>query len=210
MKNDLMEKLDWRRKGFSISCGTGLFSPSRPRIGNFPYVLRGMVGRFLPSGMVYWKTLNLRRKFQFIGNFKTTQCFDNSRTTFSIAGISYKNLGMAGKQCAFSAQKAGKGHFFWNLGWNFDLDSLEDTLRREKKCLNWWLPALNVKSPGFMITVFLCFSSAYKQGWPIIVETQYIFFLVAQYSAGRLFFRNIASGRFTPLSHPLSYITPWQ
>jgi len=59
--------------------------------------------------MVYWKTLNLYRKFQFIGNFKATQYF------VTIVGPHFQWLefhitshGMTGKQCAFSAQMAGK------------------------------------------------------------------------------------------------------
>ena len=62
--------------------------------------------------MVYWKTLNFYRTFQFIGNFKATQYF------VTIVGLHFQWLnfhinihGMTRRQCAFSAQVAGKGPF---------------------------------------------------------------------------------------------------
>ena len=69
-----------------------------------------------PSGMVYWKTLNFYRKLQFIGNFKATQ------SIVTIVGLHFqwlelhiKSHGMTGKQCAFSAQMAGKRPLFLRL-----------------------------------------------------------------------------------------------
>ena len=63
--------------------------------------------------MVYRKILNLYRKFQFIGNFKVSQCF------VVIVGHGFqwlefhiKILCMAGKQRDFSAQRAGKMSLF--------------------------------------------------------------------------------------------------
>ena len=68
-------------------------------------VLPGAVGRSLPSKVVYRKTLSLYRKFQFIGNVNVTHYF------VTIIGLHFQWLefhikihGMAGKQCAFSAQ----------------------------------------------------------------------------------------------------------
>ena len=75
MKNDPIEIQDKRRKDCSISRETGLFSPSQTRIGSVPYVLPGWLGDPCLPGVVYRKTLNLDKKFQFIGNFKATQCF---------------------------------------------------------------------------------------------------------------------------------------
>ena len=59
MKNDLIEKQRYRKKDCSISHGTGLFSPSRSRIGSLPYVLPGWLVDAYPPGVVYWKTLSL-------------------------------------------------------------------------------------------------------------------------------------------------------
>ena len=55
-----------------------------------------------PPGVGY---RNLYKKFQFIGNFKV-----NLRLEFHI-----KIHGMAGTQCAFSAQRAGNGRFSLTL-----------------------------------------------------------------------------------------------
>jgi len=60
-----------------------------------------------PLGMVYWKTLNLYRKFQFNGNFRVTQYFDNSHTAFSMAGISFQ-ISWYGWKTIFSYPKDWK------------------------------------------------------------------------------------------------------
>ena len=82
-------------------------------VWKFSLCFAKVVGRSLPSGVVYRKTLNLYRKFKFIGNFKVTQYF------VTIIGLNFQWLefhvkihNLVGKQCVFSAQKAGKGHFF--------------------------------------------------------------------------------------------------
>ena len=66
-----------------------------------------------PLGVVYWKTLKLHWKFQFIEYFKVTHYF------VTIVGQHFQWLefhiiihGMAGKQCAFSSQKAQKRPLF--------------------------------------------------------------------------------------------------
>ena len=62
MENNLIEKQDSGRKR-SVSLGTGPFSPSRPRIGSFLYVLPGWLVDPCPPGGAHPKTLNLYRKF---------------------------------------------------------------------------------------------------------------------------------------------------
>ena len=64
--------------------------------------------------------LNLYRKFKFFGNFKVTQYF------VAVIGPHFQWLefhikihGMDGKQCAFFAQKAGKGLLFLKLWLEF-------------------------------------------------------------------------------------------
>ena len=75
MKNDLIEKHNLRRKDCSISHGTGHFSPNRPRIESFPSVLSGWLVNPCPPGGAFRKILNLRKKFQFIANFKVIHYF---------------------------------------------------------------------------------------------------------------------------------------
>ena len=80
-----------------------------PRLEIFPIFCEEWLVDPCPPGMVYCKTLNLYRKFQFIENFKTTQCFVTIvRQHFQWLEFHIKIYSMAGKHCAFSAQKAGK------------------------------------------------------------------------------------------------------
>ena len=69
---------------------------------------------------------------QFIGNFKVTQYFVTIvRPHFQCLEFHIKAHGTAGKQCSFSAQKAGKRSlFFRKFGWKFNLNSVDtlDTL----------------------------------------------------------------------------------
>ena len=93
-----------------------LFYEADPGLQVFPIFHQWwLVVPFL-SEMVYWKTLNLYRKFQFSGNFKATQYF------MTIVGPHFQWLefhvkihGMTGKQCAFSTQMAGKRPLFLRL-----------------------------------------------------------------------------------------------
>ena len=63
--------------------------------------------------MVYLKILNLYRKFTFVGNFKVIQYFVAVvGPHFQWLAFHIKIHGMAGKQCVFSAQKAGKRSLF--------------------------------------------------------------------------------------------------
>ena len=48
------------------------FSLNHPRTGSWMFCQGWMVDPYHP-GVVYWKILNLYRKFQFIGNFSVTQ-----------------------------------------------------------------------------------------------------------------------------------------
>jgi len=73
-------------------------------MGRFPYVLPGWLVDPYPPVVVNWKTWDLCRKFQFIGNCKATQYFVN----FQWLEFHFKILGMAGKQCVSSTQKAGE------------------------------------------------------------------------------------------------------
>ena len=68
-----------------------------------------VVGRPLLSGGGYRKILNLTKEFQFIGNFKVIQYFVKI-VELHLHWLEFhiKIHGMAGKQCAVSAQKAGK------------------------------------------------------------------------------------------------------
>ena len=75
-----------------------------------------------PRMVVYRKTFNLYRKFQFIGNFKAIQYF------VAIVGQNFQWLefhikihGMAGKQCTLSAQRLEKGRFFLKHWLEFQL-----------------------------------------------------------------------------------------
>ena len=69
-----------------------------------PHVLPGRLVDPCPPGMAYWKTLNLYRKFQFIGSFKATQYFVTAvGQHFQWLEFHIKIHGMAGNQCAFSA-----------------------------------------------------------------------------------------------------------
>ena len=75
-----------------------------------------VIGRSLSSGVVLRKTLNLCMKFQFIGNFKVTQYFVIIvGQHFQWLEFYVKIYGMAGNQCVFSAQEAGKSRFFLKL-----------------------------------------------------------------------------------------------
>ena len=74
---------------------------------------QGWLVDLYPPRVVYRKTVNLYRKFQFIGNFNVTQYF------VTIIGLHFQWLefhikihGMAEKQCISSAQKAGKRSLF--------------------------------------------------------------------------------------------------
>ena len=92
-----------------MSHGTGLFSPSQPRIGSFPNVLQGWLVDLYPSRVVYRKTLDLYREFQFIGNFKVTQYFLMILVLhFQWFEFHIKVHSMARKQCAFSAKRLEK------------------------------------------------------------------------------------------------------
>ena len=69
---------------FSISCQEWLVHP-------------------YPLSVVYWKTLNLYRKFQFIGNFKITLYLVTIvGQHFQLLKFHIKIRGMAGKQCSMS------------------------------------------------------------------------------------------------------------
>ena len=58
-------------------------------------------------------TLNLDRKFKFIGNFDVIQYFVTIvRKHFQWLEFHVNIPGMAGKQCAFSTQKARKRSLF--------------------------------------------------------------------------------------------------
>ena len=46
---------------------------------------------------------------------------DNNQTAISMAGISYQNSCMTGKQCAFLTKRLEKDHFFLKLGLEFQL-----------------------------------------------------------------------------------------
>ena len=66
-----------------------------------------------PPVVIFRKTLNLYRKFQFIGNSKVTQYFVTIvRSHFQLLKFHIKTHGVAGKQYVFSAQKARKRSFF--------------------------------------------------------------------------------------------------
>ena len=79
-------------------------------MGSFPNILQLWLVDLYPLMVVYRKTLNLFRKFKFIGNFKVTQYF------VAIVGLNFqfhiKIHCMARKQCVFLAQKAGKRSLF--------------------------------------------------------------------------------------------------
>ena len=63
--------------------------------------------------MVYWKTLDLYRKFQLLEIFEDTQYFVTVvGQHFQWLEFHFKLHGMAGKQWAFSAQKAGNRSLF--------------------------------------------------------------------------------------------------
>ena len=100
-------------KDCSISCGTDLFSPSRPRSESFPYVLRERLVHPYPPVLVYRKTLNLYRKFKFIGNFKVIQYFVTVvEPNCQWLEFHVKIHSIAGKTYVFSAQTVGKGSLF--------------------------------------------------------------------------------------------------
>ena len=66
-----------------------------------------------PPGMLFRKTLNVYRKFQFIGNLNVTQYFVTIvRSHFQLLKFHIKTHGVAGKQYVFSAQKVRKRSFF--------------------------------------------------------------------------------------------------
>ena len=69
-----------------------------------------------PLKVDYWKTLNLHRKFQFIGNYKIVQYFVTIvRLHLQCLEFHIKIHGMAGKQCAFFCPKGWKRSLltFW-------------------------------------------------------------------------------------------------
>ena len=121
----LDEKLSYRETGlkkerlFNVSYYRPC-SPSRPRIGSFPRVLPRWLIYPYPPVVVYRKTLNLYRKFQFIGSFKVIQCF------VTIVGLycqwlefHVKIQSKAGKHCVFLPKRLEKGHFFLKLWLEF-------------------------------------------------------------------------------------------
>ena len=79
-------------------------------------------------GVVYWKTLNLCWKFQFIRNLKPTQYLVTIfGQQFHWLEFQIKIHGMVGKQCAFSSQNSGKSHFVLKQWFEFHFNSV-DTL----------------------------------------------------------------------------------
>ena len=92
--------------------GQRFLHQANPGLVVFPIFLPGCLEDPNLPGLVSRKTLNLYTKFQFIGNFEVLHYY------MRIVGPHFQWLefhiqthGMAGKQCIFSAQKAGKGHF---------------------------------------------------------------------------------------------------
>ena len=101
------------------------FSPRRPRIGIFPYVLTGWLVDAYLSGVFYQRTLNLCKNFQFIGNFKVTYYFVIIiRPHFQWQEFHIKIHDMAGKQCSFLHKVLYKG-CFCSFGWNFKFCSVD-------------------------------------------------------------------------------------
>ena len=93
--------------------GQAFFHQVDPGLEVSPMFFQGVVGRSFPPGVVYWMILNLYRKFQFIKKFKVTRYFVTIvRQHFQWLEVHIKIHGMSGKQCAFSAQRLEKGHFF--------------------------------------------------------------------------------------------------
>ena len=62
-------------KIFQYHMGQAFFHQVDPGLEVFPMLCEEWLVDPCPPGVAYWKTLNLYRKFQFIGNFKVTQCF---------------------------------------------------------------------------------------------------------------------------------------
>ena len=91
------------------------FLSSRPKIQNFSYVVPGWLVDLYAPGMVFQKTLNLYRKFQFIGNFEVK--FED--------GNSYQDLCYGWKTMCFSSVRAGKCRF------------LSETLSRISSIAQW-------------------------------------------------------------------------
>jgi len=76
--------------------------------------------------VVYWKTLNLYRKFQFVKDFKVTHYFMTIiRHHFQWLEFNIKIHGMAGKQSTFAAKEVGeRSHFSETLAGIYSMDPL--------------------------------------------------------------------------------------
>ena len=107
-----------------VQCHMGQVSYHQvdPELEVLPMFCQGWLVDPCTPGVVYWKTLKLYRKFQFIGKFNVTQCF------LTIVGQRFQWLefhikihSMAGKQRTISAQKTGKRPLFLKLWLEFQL-----------------------------------------------------------------------------------------
>ena len=100
----LLRKRIEEEKIFQYHMRQAIFHQVNPGLEVFPIFCQGWLEDPCPPMMVYWETLSLCRKFQFIGNFKTTQCFvPIVEEHFQWLEFHIKIHGMA-----------GKGHFFLN------------------------------------------------------------------------------------------------
>ena len=85
---------------------------------------QGWLVDFFPLRVVYWETLNLYRKFQFVKDFKVTQhIMTIVRQHFQWLKFNIKIHGMAGIKSTFAARKVGeRSHFSETLAGIYSID----------------------------------------------------------------------------------------